>query len=101
MPRANSTQTELIKSALVLASKRTFDHLLYIGDLPLPDEAFRGKAKARKKMVQAVVSEAQRAIVEAAGIPVIALPQYDLGRAEKLKLAMVSGIARGGYKEGH
>lgn len=100
MPRATTTQTEIIKAGLALASKRTFDHLLYIGDLPLPDEAFRGKPKARKKLVQAVVSEAQRAIVEAAGIPVIALPQYDLGRAEKLKLALVSGIARGLYRDG-
>src|SRR3954467_10858778 len=100
MPRATTSQLELIKSALALASKRTFDHLLYIGDLPLPEEAFRGKPKARKKMVQAVVSEAQRSIVSAAGIPVIALPQYDLGRGEKLKLALVSGIAQGLYKEG-
>jgi diadenylate cyclase len=100
MPRATTSQLELIKSALALASKRTFDHLLYIGDLPLPDEAFRGKPKARKKLVQAVVSDAQRSIVAAAGIPVIALPQYDLGRPERLKLALVSGIARGIYKEG-
>jgi diadenylate cyclase len=100
MPRATSSQLELIKSALALASKRTFDHLLYIGDLPLPDEAFRGKPKARKKLVQAVVSDAQRSIVAEVGIPVIALPQYDLGRPERLKLALVSGIARGIYKEG-
>lgn len=100
MPRAPSSQIELIKSALALASKRMFDHLLYIGDLPLPDEAFRGKPKARKKLAQAVVSEAQRSIIGALGIPVIALPQYDLGRAEKLKMALVNGIARGLYKVG-
>jgi len=47
-----------------------------------------------------VVSEAQRAVVEATGVPVIPLPQYDLGRPEKLKLALVSGIARGLYSEG-
>ena len=28
------------------------------------------------------------------------LPDYDLGRPEKLKIALVSGIARGLYKEG-
>jgi diadenylate cyclase len=100
MPRATTSQLELIRSALALASKRTFDHLLYIGDLPLPDEAFRGKPKARKKLVQAVVSDAQRSIIAESGIPVIALPQYDLGRTERLKLALVSGIARGIYKEG-
>lgn len=100
MPRATVNQLELIKSALALASKRTFDHLLYIGDLPLPEESFRGKPKARKKLVQAVVSEAQRAVVAASGVPVIPLPQYDLGRTEKLKLALVAGIARGIYREG-
>src|SRR5919206_3768440 len=100
MPRAPSTQLELIRSALALAGKRMFDHLLYIGDLPLPDEAFRGKPKAKKKLVQAVVSEAQRSIISASGVPVIPLPQYDLGRTEKLKMALVSGIAKGIYKEG-
>jgi diadenylate cyclase len=100
MPRATTNQIELLKAALALASKRTFDHLLYVGDLPLPDEAFRGKPKARKKLAQAVVSDAQRSIIGALGVPVIALPQYDMGRAEKLKLALVSGIARGLYKEG-
>jgi diadenylate cyclase len=100
MPRASSVQMELIKSALTLASKRSFDHLLYVGDLPLPDEAFRGKPKAKKKLVQAVVSEAQQSIISASGVPVIALPQYDLGRTEKLKMALVSGIAKGIYKEG-
>src|SRR4051812_48687609 len=100
MPRATSVQMELIKSALALASKRSFDHLLYVGDLPLPDEAFRGKPKAKKKLVQAVVSERQQPIISASGVPVIPLPQYDLGRNEKLKIAMVSGIAKGIYKEG-
>ncbi len=100
MPRATVNQLEIIRAAVTMASKRSFDHLLYIGDMPLPDESFRGKPKARKKLAQAVVSEAQRAVVAAAEIPVIALPQYDLGRPEKLKLALVSGIARGLYHEG-
>jgi len=100
MAKVQSSHIELIKSAIALASKRSFDHLLYVGDLLLPEDAFRGKSGARKKLVQAVVSEAQRAVVEASGVRVIPLPQYDLGRAEKLKLAIVSGIARGIYAEG-
>jgi DNA integrity scanning protein DisA with diadenylate cyclase activity len=100
MPRATTNQIELIKAALSLASRRGFDHLLYIGDLPLPDEAFRGKPKARKKLVQAIVSEAQRQLISESGIPVIALPQYDLDRPEKLKLAVVSGISRGLLRQG-
>jgi DNA integrity scanning protein DisA with diadenylate cyclase activity len=50
--------------------------------------------------VQAVVSPSQRSVVEAAGVTVLPLPEYDLGRPEKLKIALVSGIARGIYKEG-
>jgi DNA integrity scanning protein DisA with diadenylate cyclase activity len=100
MAKMSQNHLELIKVAVSLAQKRTFDHLLYVGDLLLPEDAFRGKPRARKKLVQAVVSEAQRSVVEAAGVTVIPLPQYDLGRAEKLKLALVSGIARGIYSEG-
>ena len=100
MPRATVNQLEIIRAAVALASKRTIDHLLYIGDLALPDEAFRGKPKARKKLAQAVVSEAQRLVIQASGVPVIALPQYDLARSEKLKLAIVTGISRGFYREG-
>jgi DNA integrity scanning protein DisA with diadenylate cyclase activity len=94
------TQTDIIRAAIALVSRPNVDHLLYVGDLPLPEEMFRGKRKARKKLVQAVVSPAQRSVVEAAGIPVIPLPEYDLGRPEKLKIALVGGIARGIYKEG-
>jgi diadenylate cyclase len=94
------TQLDLIRAAIGLASKPNVDHLLYVGDLPLPEELFRGKPSARKKLVQAVVGASQRAVIEAAGLPVLPLPDYDLGRPEKLKIALVSGIARGIYKEG-
>jgi len=100
MAKTRATHLEIIKAAVGLAAKRSFDHLLYVGDLLLPEEVFRGKSGARKKLVQAVVSEAQRAVVEASGVQVIPLPQYDLSRTEKLKLALVSGIARGLYAEG-
>ena len=93
-------QTDIILAAIGLATKPNVDHLLYVGDVLLADELFRGKPKARKKLVQAVVSPIQRPVAEAAGIPVVPLPEYDLGRPEKLKLALVSGIARGIFKEG-
>src|SRR5437764_1663349 len=95
-----ATQHEIIRAAVALATKSSVDHLLYVGDLPLPEEAFRGKPRARKKLVQAVVGISERGLIEAAGIPVLPLPDYDLGRPEKLKIALVSGIARGLYKEG-
>jgi len=95
-----ATQHEIIRAAVALAAKTSVDHLLYVGDMPLPEETFRGKPRARKKLVQAVVGVSQREVIEAAGIPVLPLPDYDLGRPEKLKIALVSGIARGLYKEG-
>jgi DNA integrity scanning protein DisA with diadenylate cyclase activity len=95
-----ATQTDIIRAAVALASKASVDHLLYVGDLPLPDEVFRGHARARKKLAQAVVGPSQRELIEAKGVPVLPLPEYDLGRPEKLKIALVSGIARGLYKEG-
>jgi DNA integrity scanning protein DisA with diadenylate cyclase activity len=95
-----TTQTDIIRAAVALASKSSVDHLLYVGDLPLPDDVFRGHARARKKLAQAVVGPSQREIIEGKGVPVLPLPEYDLGRPEKLKIALVSGIARGLYKEG-
>jgi DNA integrity scanning protein DisA with diadenylate cyclase activity len=95
-----ATQTEIIRAAVALASKSSVDHLLYVGDLPLPEDVFRGHGRARKKLAQAVVGPSQRELIEAKGVPVLPLPEYDLGRPEKLKIALVSGIARGLYKEG-
>jgi diadenylate cyclase len=97
-PTAN--QLELVRAAIALAGKPSVDHLLYVGDLPLAEELFRGHPRARKKLAQAVVGVSQRGVIEAMGIPVLPLPEFDLGRPEKLKIALVSGIARGLYKEG-
>jgi diadenylate cyclase len=97
---SGKTQIDIIRAAIALASSPTVQHLLYVGDVPLPEELFRGKPRARKKLVQAVVGASQRAVVEGMGIPVLPLPGFDLGRPEKLKIALVSGIARGIYREG-
>ena len=40
-------QLDVIKAAVALATKPHVDHLLYVGDLPLPEEVFRGKPRAR------------------------------------------------------
>jgi diadenylate cyclase len=97
---ATGTHTDIIRAAIGLASKQNVDHLLYVGDLPLPEELFRGKPRARKKLVQAVVGESQREVIASSGVTVLPLPSYDLNRPEKLKIALVSGIARGLYKDG-
>jgi diadenylate cyclase len=93
-------QAELIRSACAMVAKREFDHLLYIGDLPLPEDLVKAKSTARKKLVQAVASEAQRQVIEAMGIPTVSLPVYDMSRAEKFKIALVNGVAKGLFKQG-
>ncbi len=101
MKKAASTiYVETIKAAIALSGKANFDHLLCVGDQQIPEELFRGHPKARRKLVQAVASSTQRAVIEAQGIPVLPVPEFDLGRAEKLKLAIVAGIARGLFHEG-
>ena len=96
----NKAQAELIRAAGSLANKKEIDHLLYIGDLPLPEELIKAKSPARRKMVQAVTSESQRQVVEAMGITTISLPIYDMARPEKFKIALVGGIAKGLFKDG-
>src|SRR3569623_147311 len=98
--RPTSITAETIRAAVALASRPNFDHLLYVGDQQIPEELFRGKPTARKKLAQAVASSTQRAVVEASGVPVLPVPEFDLGRTEKKKLAIVAGIARGRFHEG-
>jgi diadenylate cyclase len=96
---AASIHLETIKAAIALAGKAAFDHLLCVSDHQLPEELFKGHPKARKKLVQAVASPTQRALIETRGIPVLPVPEFDLGRTEELKLAIVAGIARGLFRE--
>jgi len=98
--RSASIFVETIRAAVAMASRPAFDHLLYVGDQQLPEELFRGRPAARRKLAQAVASSTQRAVIEASGVPVLPVPSFDLGRAEKMKLALVSGIARGLFHEG-
>lgn len=93
-------QAELIRAACAIAAKKEFDHLLYLGDLPLPEDLVKAKSTARKKLVQAVASEAQRQVIEAMGVPTISLPVYEMTRAEKFKIALVNGIAKGLFSHG-
>jgi diadenylate cyclase len=98
--KITAVQGELIRAACSVAAKKEFDHLLYVGDLPLPEDLVKAKSTARKKLVQAVASEVQLQVIEAMGIQTIALPVYDMTRAEKFKIAVVSAIAKGMFKQG-
>ena len=93
-------QSELIRAACALVAKKEFDHLLYIGDMPLSEELVKAKSVARKKLVQAVASEVQRGLIESMGITTISLPSYAMPRPEKFKIALVGGIAKGLFNSG-
>jgi hypothetical protein len=93
-------QAELIRAACSMAAKNEFDHLLYVGDLPLPEDLVKPKSVARKKLVQAVASEVQAQVIAALGIETISLPVYDMTRPEKFKIALVGGIAKGIFQQG-
>jgi DNA integrity scanning protein DisA with diadenylate cyclase activity len=99
MPESKLPQAELVRAAVSLAAKKAFAHLLHIGDLSLPEELVHVRG-LRKKLVQAVTSETQRAAVEAAGGRALTIPPYDLSRQEKLKLALLAGIATGTFRDG-
>jgi hypothetical protein len=98
--KLTTVQAELIRAACSIVAKKEFDHLLYIGDLPLSEDMVKVKSTARRKMVQAVASDAQLQVIEAMGIPTISLPIYDMTRAERFKIALVGGIAKGLFKHG-
>ena len=93
------TQAELLRAAAAIVAKKEFHHLLYIGDLPLPEDLIRAKSTARKKLVQAVTSGTQQQVVQAMGIETLWLPAYDIGRPERFKIALVGGIAKGLFRD--
>jgi DNA integrity scanning protein DisA with diadenylate cyclase activity len=90
---------DFLRSALKLAGKGEVDHFLYISDVPIASEDLKGKP-AKKKLVYAVtdakiaeflVSKKQQALV---------IPAYDYSRVERVKVALVSALSQGAFKEG-
>ncbi len=100
MDNLSIVQAELLRAAAAMVTKKEFDHLLYIGDLPLPEDIVKAKSTARRKLVQAVTSEAQRQVIAMMGIETLAMPTYDIARPERFKMALVGGIAAGVFKDG-
>jgi DNA integrity scanning protein DisA with diadenylate cyclase activity len=97
--KPTAQQNDLLRSAIALCGKRSFDRLLYIGDLSIEDYVQRARG-VKKKLVQAVTTEAQRAVVEASGLRAVTIPPYDLTRQEKLKLALVAALGAEMFKDG-
>ncbi len=99
MPESAKFDREFLRAALQLAGKNDVDHLLYIGDAPIAPEDLRGR-KCKKKLIYAVTSEglAQERIAEKTRALVI--PSYDYSRVERVKVALVSALSQGAFREG-
>jgi diadenylate cyclase len=91
---------EFLRSALQLAGRAEVDHFLYISDTPIEPEVLRGR-KVRRKLIYAVTSDAIAHELAARKLPAITIPAYDYSRVERVKVALVSAISQGTFRDGH
>jgi DNA integrity scanning protein DisA with diadenylate cyclase activity len=99
MSDSSKFDREFLRSALSLAAKSEVDHFLYISDTPIPPEDLRGKT-ARKKLIYAVTLEPLAAEHHAKKVRALVIPAYDYSRVERVKVALVSALSQGAFKEG-
>ena len=90
---------DFLRSALALAAKPDIDHFLYICDTPIAPDDLRRK-QARKKLVYAVTAEPIAAELQSRKQRALVIPAYDYSRVERVKVALVSALAQGAFKEG-
>lgn len=99
MNESQKFEREFLRAALSLAAKPEVDHLLYISDTPIAPEELRGKKAARKlvfavtvpKLAEDLIAKKRRALT---------VPAYDYSRVEQVKVALVSALSQGAFKEG-
>ncbi len=90
---------EFLRNALTLAGRGEVDHLLYISDVPIAPEDLRGR-KCRKKLVYAVTMPKLAQELIARKEKALVIPAYDYSRVERVKVALVSALTQGAFKEG-
>ncbi len=99
MSETNRLDREFLKSALTLASGADVNHLLVIGDQPISPNDLRGR-RCRAKLIYAVTNPAIAAELTGRKDKAIVIPAYDYSRTERVKMAIVSALAQGAFKEG-
>ncbi len=99
MSESTKFDREFLRTSLALASKGEVDHLLYISDTPIDPQDLRGR-KARKKLVYAVTSDKLSQELTAKKYRALVIPAYDYSRVERVKVALVSALSQGAFKEG-
>jgi DNA integrity scanning protein DisA with diadenylate cyclase activity len=90
---------EFLRTALSLAGRSDVDHFLYISDDLIAPEDLRGR-KVRRKLVYAVTVPKLVEELRERGYRGLIIPAYDYSRVERVKVALVSAISQGAFKEG-
>jgi diadenylate cyclase len=90
---------EFLRGALALAAKADVDHFLYICDVPIASDDLR-RRKIRHKLVYAVTAEPIAADLQTRRYRALVIPAYDYSRVERVKVALVSALSQGAFKEG-
>jgi diadenylate cyclase len=99
MSDASKFDREFVRGALTLAARPEVNHLLYIADTPIPPEDLRGR-KARRKLVYAVTTARLAEHLSGPHTRALVIPAYDYSRVERVKVALVSALTQGAFKEG-
>lgn len=99
MSDASKFDREFLRAALSLAGKGDVNHFLYISDVPIAPEDLR-RQQARRKLVYAVTSERVAQELLSRKERALVIPAYDYSRTERVKVALVSALSQGAFKEG-
>jgi DNA integrity scanning protein DisA with diadenylate cyclase activity len=89
---------EFLRAALSLAGKGDVDHFLYISDTPIAAEDLR-RQHAKRKLVYAVTSQKLAQDLLSKKERALVIPAYDYSRTERVKVALVSALSQGAFKE--
>ncbi len=99
MSDASKFDREFLRAALSLAGKGDVNHFLYISDVPIAPEDLR-RQQARRKLVYAVTSDRVAQELLSRKERALVIPAYDYSRTERVKVALVSALSQGAFKEG-
>ena len=101
MPQGDGSRfdRDFLRTALKLASKGEVDHFLYISDVPIEAQDLRGKP-VRKKLIYAVTDDKIAEFLHVKKHQALVIPAYDYSRVERVKVALVSALSQGAFKEG-
>lgn len=90
---------EFLRTILSLAAREQVDRLLFVTDVPLTPDDLRGR-RIKSKLVYAIPSEKTVERLRKRGFLAVAIPPYDFGRVEKVKVAVVAAVGAGLVEDG-